>query len=349
MTIRSFLRRRVGRRLVWAVAAALCLPAGRPAAAADIAALSFGLISTESAQGLKESFGPFLADMERALGLPVTAFFASDYAGVVEAMRFGKVDVAWLDNTSAMEAVDRAGGEVFARTVDLAGRTTDHAVLIVRKDSGLTLADVVRCDGSLTFGNGDPNSTAGNLAPAYFVFAMHRIDPATCFRRMTLTNHEANALSVAYGRVDVATGSEWVLTGRLARARPEVAERLEVIWSSPPIPSDPILWRSDLPRAMKDRIFAFFLQYGRFGDLDRVRREREVLAETGSGWAPFQVSDDRQLILVRRLRMLRDRRRIDNDPDLTLRDKIDRVTRLELRMEDLELWSEITGFRGSAR
>ena len=40
--------------------------------------------------------------------MPVKAFFATDYAGVIEALRFNKAQVAWMGNKSAMEAVDRA-------------------------------------------------------------------------------------------------------------------------------------------------------------------------------------------------------------------------------------------------
>src|SRR3546814_11062438 len=79
--------------------------------------LNFGIISTESSSALEASFGPFLEDMEKTLGVTVKPFFASDYAGVIEGMRFGKVDVAWFGNKSAIEAVDRAGGEVFAQTI----------------------------------------------------------------------------------------------------------------------------------------------------------------------------------------------------------------------------------------
>ena len=53
--------------------------------------------------------------MEKKTGLKVNAFFAPDYAGIIEAMRFNKVQVAWYGNKSAMEAVDRANGEVFAQ------------------------------------------------------------------------------------------------------------------------------------------------------------------------------------------------------------------------------------------
>ena len=55
--------------------------------------------------------------MAEETGLKVNAFFASDYAGVIEGMRFGKVQVAWYGNKSAMEAVDRANGEIFAQSV----------------------------------------------------------------------------------------------------------------------------------------------------------------------------------------------------------------------------------------
>jgi phosphonate transport system substrate-binding protein len=54
--------------------------------------------------------------MEKATGYDIRPFFASDYSGVIEGMRFGKVQLAWFGNKSAMEAVDRAGGEIFAQT-----------------------------------------------------------------------------------------------------------------------------------------------------------------------------------------------------------------------------------------
>lgn len=70
-------------------------------------ALNFGIISTESQQNLKPQWEPFLKDMETKLGIKVNAFFAPDYAGIIQGMRFNKVDIAWYGNLSAMEAVDQ--------------------------------------------------------------------------------------------------------------------------------------------------------------------------------------------------------------------------------------------------
>ena len=122
--------------------------------------------------------------MESYIGVPVNAFFAPDYAGVIEAMRFDKVDVAWFGNKSAMEAVDRAGGEIFAQTIKDDGSEGYYSLLITNVDSPIkSLDDVLKCDQSLTFGNGDPNSTSGFLVPSYYVFAHNGVDPRTCFKR----------------------------------------------------------------------------------------------------------------------------------------------------------------------
>src|SRR5918999_1487966 len=78
------------------------------AQAEELKELNFGIISTESSTGLKKSFEPWLADMSNALGIPVKGFYAPDYAGLIEAMRFNKVHIAWFGNKSAMEAIERA-------------------------------------------------------------------------------------------------------------------------------------------------------------------------------------------------------------------------------------------------
>src|SRR3546814_19051098 len=83
--------------------------------------------------------------MSAKTGLGIKGFYASDYAGVIEGMRFKKVDVAWYGNKSAMEAVDRADGEVFAQTVDVSGNPGYWSLLIVPADSPIgSLDDVLR-------------------------------------------------------------------------------------------------------------------------------------------------------------------------------------------------------------
>ncbi|MFZ4809317.1 MAG: phosphonate ABC transporter substrate-binding protein [Hyphomicrobiaceae bacterium] len=286
--------------LALAAAAALAVPAQ----AKMPEQLNFGIISTESTTALEKSFGPFLADMEKSLGVKVKSFFASDYAGVIEAMRFKKVDVAWFGNKSAIEAVDRAGGEVFAQTIKDNGEIGYHSLLIVNKDSPInSLADVLKCDKSLTFGNGDPNSTSGFAVPGYYVWAVNNKTPEDCFKRVMSSNHEGNALAIATKKVDVATNNTESLYARLAKTNAEAAAQIKEIWRSPLIPSDPIVWRADLDQDVKERIYFFFMQYGRTGSLEKVKAERAILKNLSDGWGPFLASSNAQLLSTRQIEL----------------------------------------------
>ena len=108
------------------------------AEAAEEQTLNFGIISTESSQNLRKIWEPFLDDMKKQTGLEIKPFFATDYAGIIEAMRFNKVQLAWCGNKAAMEAVDRAHGQVFMQTVNYDGSDGYYSHLIAHKDSPLT-------------------------------------------------------------------------------------------------------------------------------------------------------------------------------------------------------------------
>ena len=104
--------------------------------------INFGIIATESSQVLKQNWQPLLDDMSKQTGMKVNAFFAPDYAGVIEGMRFNKVQVAWFGNKSAMEAVDRARGEIFAKVVAMDGSPGYWSLVIAHKD--ITVQDAGR-------------------------------------------------------------------------------------------------------------------------------------------------------------------------------------------------------------
>src|SRR5471030_3345270 len=215
------------------LSAVLRATAGRGNAPAAARVISFGIMSSASSQNLKSIWQPFLDDMHKKTGLTINATFASDYAGLIQGMRFNKVDVAWLGNKAAMEAVDRSNGQIFAQTAASNGAPGYWSVLIVRKDSPIkNVDDMLKNAKNLTFGNGDPNSTSGYLVPGYYVFAKNNVDAATAFKRTLNSSHEVNALSVAKGQLDVATFNteSW---DRLKVTQPAQSDMLREIWRSP--------------------------------------------------------------------------------------------------------------------
>lgn len=297
------------------------------AQAEESKALNFGIISTESQQNLKPQWDPFLKDMEKSLGVKVNAFFAPDYAGIIQGMRFNKVDLAWYGNLSAMEAVDRAGGQVFAQTVAADGSPGYWSVLIVNKDSKLqNLNDVLDERKNLTFGNGDPNSTSGFLVPGYYVFAKHNA-AASDFKRTLNANHETNALAVANKQLDVATNNTESLA-RLKATAPQKFAQLRVIWKSPLIPADPIVWRKNLPDATKEKLRSFFLSYG------KTPEEKAVLK--GLTWAPFRASSDQQLVPIRQLTLFKEMQSVKNNKNLSEQERNGKVSALQAQLDALD-------------
>ncbi|TFZ33124.1 phosphate/phosphite/phosphonate ABC transporter substrate-binding protein, partial [Pseudomonas syringae] len=132
---------------------ACCVGTGQ---AAEEKAINFGSMSTGASQNRTSIWQPFLDDMSRKTGLKVNATFASDYAGLIQGMRCNKVDVAWLGNKAAMEAVDRSNGEIVAQTSAASGDAGYWSLLIVREDGPINRDEDRPTNGkSLPFGNGD--------------------------------------------------------------------------------------------------------------------------------------------------------------------------------------------------
>lgn len=300
------------------------------AQAEEMKTLNFGIISTESSQNLKTVWMPFLNDMSKQLGVEVKPFFASDYAGIIQGMRFDKVDVAWYGNKSAMEAVDRAGGQIFAQTVDVTGNPGYWSLLLAHKDNDKinSVEDMLKHSGELAFGNGDPNSTSGFLVPSYYVFAKNGVDPKQAFKRMTNSGHETNFLAVANGQVDVATNNTESVA-RIQATHPDKFDKVKVIWKSPLIPSDPIVWRKNLPESVKGKVYDFFMNYGKKGD------KAELAVLEGLQWAPFKASSDNQLLPIRQLVLFKDRVKLVNDSNMSDAEKAEKIEEIDAQLAEL--------------
>ena len=263
--------------------------------------LTFSIVSTEATQTQMQEWGPFLKDMEAATGLTVKPFFGSNYSALVEAMRFKQSDLGWFTNQSGLEAVRRAGGEVFARTTHPNGHDGYQGVIIVKKGSGITLDKLLACGKTMDFGMGDAKSTSGTLAPNTYLFGPRNIDPTTCFKTVRSASAEANLYAVGSGVLPAATDNTRSMD-RLAAIGTDQSKKtldsLQVIWTSPTIPEDPMIWRADLDPALKAKISKFFFSYG-VGDTDEAKRQRAILERIQTG--AFKHADDTHLLPVREM------------------------------------------------
>jgi phosphonate transport system substrate-binding protein len=252
-------------------------------------------LPTSSRQGRRQAdWAPLLADMAATTALKLRPFFAPNDAAELEAMEQRRIDAGWFSNEAALQAVRSAGGEVFARTVGGANGYT--SLLVVSEKSKVSLDQLTRCDRTLTYGQTAGGSISGALAPIAFLFGPSKIDPAKCFKAVTESDAEANLAAVVAGKLDVAA-TDSALLARLAGTNAPEA-KVQVIWASPPLPEDPLVWRKDLDPELKETLRQFFITDAR-GDTALAQKQRANLAAIGVGG--FEPADDSHLLQAREI------------------------------------------------
>jgi len=318
------------RQLIAQLSLAALVPCLGSLAHAQQQTINFGIIATDSASAQREKWEPFFRDMEKKTGLKIVSFYAPDYAGVIEAMRFNKVQVAWYGNKAAMEAVDRSNGEIFAQLMYADGSYGYHALLITRAESPYkTLDDVIAAGKNINFGIGDPNSTSGFLVPSFYIFAQRGIDPRNTFKAVRNGSHGANIQAVLARQLDVATNNTEDM-GRREATRPDLFKQLRVVWTSPLIPSDPFVWRKDLDSATKEKIRSFVLSYAQ-----NDPAEKAVLKNIYN-YGGFRASTNDQLKPIRQLELFRDRSKIEADKNMSAGDKAKALADIDAKLAALK-------------
>ena len=295
------MRRRVFLAGAGALGASACSGGGGGGKPGAVTPLRFSVLSTETSAAEQVKWDPFLRDLAQRLGREVKPFFASGYAPLIEAMRFDQTDAGWFSNQSGLEAVRRAGGEVFARTTHPDGVRGYKSIIVAKKGSGITLDRILQCDRTLDFGMGDAKSTSGTLAPRAWLFAPRGLDPATCFKTVRSASHEANLLSVANGVVAAATNNTNDLERLKRRKDPDadaVLAKLDILWESEPLPEDPVIVRKGLEAETKRKLAEVMLAYG---GAPGAKGAREMKVLTDLNFGRFQPADDRHLLPVREL------------------------------------------------
>lgn len=291
--------------------------------------INFGIIATDAAAVQRERWEPFFQDMERKTGLKVKAFYAPDYNGVIEAMRFNKVQVAWFGNKSAIEAVDRASGEVFAQVVYADGTMGYKSLIITHKDGAVkSLDDLLKNAKSYSFGNGDPNSTSGYLVPSYYVFAQRGLDAKTAFKVTRNASHGANIAAVINRQVDAATNNTEEID-KLRATAPDKADQIRILWTSPLIPSDPFVWRKDLDPAVKAKIKDFVVNYARSDPAEKA------ILRNIYNYGGFRESSNAQLIPIRQLEMFKDRSKIAADTSISEDERKAKLAQIDAKLAEL--------------
>ena len=240
------------RRAALRLFSALALTAAAAAPAlAQQHTLTIGLIPAEDSQAMIESSRQVLDELQKQLGMPVKPFVATDYNGVIEALRSKKLDVAYLGPFSYVLASSVANVEAFAvAETKKTGQSSYKSLILARKDSGLRTVPDLK---GKNFAFVDPSSASGHLFPKAGLQQLG-IEPEQLFGRVIFSgSHDASILAVANKKVDAAAVADRIFATAVAKGQVK-QDDFVVLWSSKPIPESPMVWRKDLDPALKDKL-----------------------------------------------------------------------------------------------
>ncbi|MEA2782437.1 MAG: phosphonate transport system substrate-binding protein [Rhodospirillaceae bacterium] len=221
--------------------------------AGDPSTLRIGLLPDEAAQTVIRLNEPLRADLERRLHMPVEVIVGTDYAATVEALRFGRIDIAYLGPVTYVLGRERAEIEPFAKPMHAHGATF-RAVIITAADSPVkSLADLR--DKSLAFG--DVASTSGHWVPRYMLHVAG-LNSGVDYHPQFLGSHDAVALAVSH-RIVAAGGLSEPIFKTLVAAGKIDPTSVRVIAESPQIPEYVWTFRVGLSDELRRRVTDAFL------------------------------------------------------------------------------------------
>ena len=230
-----------------------CLGVLLPPLASAEGVLNVGLVPAEDPRLIVADNEALMNALRQSTGMEVKPFVATDYNGVIEALRAKKLDLAMLGPFSYVLAASIAEVDPVAIPETQKQGPSYHSLIVARKDRNIrSLADLK----GRTFAFVDPSSTSGHLFPKT---AMLRagLNPDTDMRAIFAGSHDASVIAVQNGKVDAAAVADGLLEAAIARNMVK-ADEIQVVWKSDPIPGAPVVVRRDLPEPLKQRVRAAF-------------------------------------------------------------------------------------------
>lgn len=208
-----------------------------------------------SIEATKAEFEPLFRTVAETAGIVPEIVIAKDWPSLGQAIERGEVDVAWMGGAMRyLYAAAKGGGPAIA-TVAYDGAPTIRSIIVARP--GLEVADFPRGGANLSISFTHNLSTTGWLMP-YMWLKSQGIDPKTQFRFQEGASHVDNMLIVASGKVDLATDNANNRLAMIADGRLK-AEAARILWTSEPMPLDPIQVRKGLDPELTKRLQAAFV------------------------------------------------------------------------------------------
>lgn len=173
--------------------AAVC-SIGHASSNPDPETLKVALLPDENASTVIKNNKPLEIYLEKELGKKIELVVTTDYSSMIEAMRHGRIDMAYFGPLSYVLAKQKSDIEPFA-AMKQKGSTTYQSVLIANTGAGIAkISDIV----NKNVAYGDKASTSSHLIPKS-ILAENGLKAGENYREHFAGAHDAVAMAVQNG------------------------------------------------------------------------------------------------------------------------------------------------------
>lgn len=237
-----------------AVAVGLSMGSAAMAKGLDPDVIRVALLPDENASTVIKNNQPLKEHLEKSLGKKIQLAVTTYYSSMIEAMRFGRLELAYFGPLSYTMAAQKSKIEAFAG-LKKRGATTYHAVVIANKKSGIDkITDIKGRD----MAYGDTASTSSHLIPKKMLVDAG-LQAKQDYREHFLGAHDAVAVAVQNGHAQAGGLSQPIFNSLVERGIISL-DKVKVLGVSPPFPQYPWAMRQDLAPALKEKIKAAFVE-----------------------------------------------------------------------------------------
>ncbi len=224
-------------------------------------------------------------DLGKVINMEVKEIQASDYTAIIEALRTGKADMAYMGALAVAMGAERAGVTPIVMKAPNGDKAQAvyHSVFVTQKDN--SEINSIKDFKGKTIAFVDPDSTSGNLVPTSEIMKafpdLHLTNEkihtnGEFFEAVSFSGkHQAGLQAVIKGDVDIVPISDQIMASEFKNGNAD-ENAVKVVHSSAAIPAEAMVVSKTVNEDLKKTLTKFLVEYNNKDYFDKVIKKADA-------------------------------------------------------------------------
>lgn len=224
-------------------------------------------------------------DLGKVINMDVKEIQASDYTAIIEALRTGKADMAYMGALAVAMGAERAGVTPIVMKAPNGDKAQAvyHSVFVTKKNN--SEINSIKDFKGKTIAFVDPDSTSGNLVPTSEIMKafpdLHLTNEkihtnGEFFEAVSFSGkHQAGLQAVIKGDVDIVPISDQIMASEFKNGNAD-ENAVKVVHSSAAIPAEAMVVSKTVNEDLKKTLTKFLVEYNNKDYFDKVIKKADA-------------------------------------------------------------------------